>query len=149
MMESDEVQTLPKMMIWHHRTVGVNYHDVTVFENHRKSIILQYYERSELRLHFVQKFIKNAKNGQFGGVLKNWGFWSNSVTRQVNFICWKMSKLKNSNETFWVIFKQYDSIDFHPGLLWYLNFRAKTQGQLFCDDLILEPSNVNCSSWAR
>ena len=34
----------------------------TVFENHRKRLILQHCERSELRL---QKFIKNAKNSQF------------------------------------------------------------------------------------
>ena len=34
----------------------------TVFENHRKCLILQHCERSQLRL---QKFIKNAKNSQF------------------------------------------------------------------------------------
>ena len=32
-----------------------------------------------------QKFIKNAKNGQFGKFLKTWNFWSNSVTRQATF----------------------------------------------------------------
>ena len=32
-----------------------------------------------------QKLSKNAKNGQFGDVLKNWSLRSNSVTRQVNF----------------------------------------------------------------
>ena len=43
---------------------------VTVFENHNKSRI-QHCERSELRLHFKwQKFIKNAKNSQFGMFLK-------------------------------------------------------------------------------
>ena len=30
-------------------------------------------------------FIKNAKNGQFWRFLIIWSFWSNSVTRQVNF----------------------------------------------------------------
>ena len=45
------------------------HYQCTVFENHRKSLI-QYCERSELRLHFDDK---------------NW---------------WKMPKLKNSNETF-------------------------------------------------
>ena len=53
-----------------------------------------------------QKLIKNAKNGQF---------WrSNSVTRQVN-LNWtksieKMPKFKNSNATFWVIFKHCDLV---------------------------------------
>ena len=32
-----------------------------------------------------QKFIKNAKNGQFGEFLKIWSLWLNSVTRQLNF----------------------------------------------------------------
>ena len=43
----------------------------TVFENHRKSRI-QNCERSELRFHFEsrQKFIKNAKNGQFWRVFE-------------------------------------------------------------------------------
>ena len=45
---------------------------LTVFENHRKSII-QHCERSELRLHF-EGFIENL----------------NSVTRQVNFKGQKM-----------------------------------------------------------
>ena len=37
----------------------------TVFENRRKSLTSQHCERSELRLFSGQKFIKNAKNGQF------------------------------------------------------------------------------------
>jgi len=38
---------------------------MTVFENHRKSLI-QHCERSELRLHLSgRKLIKNAKNGPF------------------------------------------------------------------------------------
>ena len=44
---------------------------VTVFENHRKSLI-QYCERSELRLHFEwTKVIRNAKNVQFWLVFEN------------------------------------------------------------------------------
>ena len=39
----------------------------TVFENRRKSLILQF---CELPLHCGQKLIKNAKNVQFGGFLK-------------------------------------------------------------------------------
>ena len=39
-----------------------------MFENHRKSLI-QYCERSELRLHF--KWSKVAKNGPFCRVFKN------------------------------------------------------------------------------
>ena len=58
---------------------------VTVFENHRKSLI-QHCEGSELRLHFEwPKVDQNAKNRQFW-----WGFETgnlrlNSVTRQINF----------------------------------------------------------------
>ena len=58
---------------------------LTVFENHRKSLI-QNCERSELRFLFEwTKFIKKVKNGQFGEFLKIWSLRSNSVTRQVNF----------------------------------------------------------------
>ena len=41
-----------------------------MFENHRRSLILQHCERSELCLHLGQKFIKNAKIGQFFEKLK-------------------------------------------------------------------------------
>ena len=44
---------------------------LTLFENHRKSLILQHCERSELCLHLGQKFIKNAKIGQFGEFFLN------------------------------------------------------------------------------
>ena len=40
---------------------------------------------SEASYVYIQKFIKNAKNGQFSGVLKTWSLFSNSVTRQVTF----------------------------------------------------------------
>ena len=39
--------------------------DITMFENNRKSLI-QFCERSDIRLQCSgQKFIENAKNGQF------------------------------------------------------------------------------------
>ena len=58
----------------------------TVFENYRKSLI-QYCERSELRLHFwVDKsWLKIPKMVHFGEFLKIWSLRSNSVTRQVGF----------------------------------------------------------------
>ena len=31
-----------------------------------------------------QKFVKNAENSQFGKFLRNWGLWSNSVTRHAD-----------------------------------------------------------------
>ena len=40
-----------------------------VFENHSK-ILIQHYERSELRLHFEWTQVKNAKNAQFIEFLK-------------------------------------------------------------------------------
>ena len=49
---------------------------------------------SDLRL---QKFIKKAKNGQFGEFLKNWSLQTNSVTRQVNFKQTKLVENANAN----------------------------------------------------
>ena len=49
----------------------------TVFENHRKSLI-QNCEHLQFR---GQKFIKNAKNGQFSDFLKTRSLRSNSFTR--------------------------------------------------------------------
>ena len=60
-----------------------------------------------------QTFTKNAKNGQFLA-----SFWNpeacgqtvlpdGSIYRDKNW--WKMPKVKNSNATFWAIFKQYVS----------------------------------------
>ena len=54
---------------------------ITVFENHRKSLIAS--EASYVYILIGQKFIKNAKNGQFWRILKN--LQSKSVTRQVTF----------------------------------------------------------------
>ena len=54
----------------------------------------------------------------FGEFLKKWSLRSNSVTRQVSFnrtkIGEKCQKSKNSNATFWVIFKQCDDGVFVP-----------------------------------
>ena len=67
---------------------------ITVFENHRKSLIAS--EASYVYILIGQKFIKNAKNGQFWRILKT--LQSKSVTRQVTFKLdkkwWKMPKLK-------------------------------------------------------
>ena len=55
--------------------------DITVFENHRKSLI----QHCELLLHFEwTKVIKNAKNSQFDKS-KTCYLRSNSVTRQITF----------------------------------------------------------------
>ena len=53
-----------------------------------------------------QKFMKNAKNGKWGELLKTWNLRSNSVTRQVN-LNWTqlMENAKIKNATFLVIFK--------------------------------------------
>ena len=67
-----------------------------MFENRLKSRI-QHCERSELRLHFGQKFIENARNGQFGE--EDCG---QTVLPDIPNICGKCQK---SNETICVIFK--------------------------------------------
>ena len=74
----------------------------TLFENHRKSLILRLYER----IHFDRtKVHKNAKNGQFGDFLKDWSLWTNSVTRLMNFrrtkINGKWQISKNEMRHFW------------------------------------------------
>ena len=74
----------------------------TLFENHRKSLILRLYER----IHFDRtKVHKNAKNGQFGDFLKDWSLWTNSVTRLMNFrrtkIIGKWQISKNEMRHFW------------------------------------------------
>ena len=53
-----------------------------VFENQRK---VSFYDIASEYILTEQKFIKKAKNGQFGDFLKDWSLWTNSVTRLVNF----------------------------------------------------------------
>ena len=55
-----------------------------------------------------QKLIKNANNGPFGEFLITWSlgqkcYQTGHFWKDKNW--WKMQKLKNSNATFWVIFK--------------------------------------------
>ena len=76
----------------------------TVFENHRKSLIVS--EANYVYILSGQKFIKNAKNAQFGECLKKSEACGQTVLPDKNWR--KMSKLKHSNETFWAIFKQCD-----------------------------------------
>ena len=76
------------LKLYHHMTFGnrenmVSYF-LTVFENHRKSII-QHCERSELRLHFEWTKVNQKFQKMFSLAI----FWKpaqvHSVTRQVNF----------------------------------------------------------------
>ena len=80
-------------------------------ENHRKSLIW-YCERSEATFTFWldKSSSKMPIMVHFGDFLKTWSLQSNSVTRLVTFnkSWWKMPKLKNSNVTFWVIFKHFE-----------------------------------------
>ena len=72
--------------------VGKNIWDtLTVFENYRKSLIW-HCEQSELRLYFGQKFIKNAKNGQFWRYFENLKLAVNQCYQDKNW--WKMPKFK-------------------------------------------------------
>ena len=81
----------------------------TVFENHRKSLI-QHCERSELNyILSEQKFIINAKNGQFSEFLTSW----------------------SSNATFWIIFKQYDKVKIPFNALPNIVWKKKTVKALF------------------
>ena len=59
-----------------------------------------------------QKLIKNAQNGPFWRVFENLKLAVKQCYQTGKFLrgqkLVEMPKLKNSNETFWVIFKQYE-----------------------------------------
>ena len=82
----------------------------TVFENHRESLI-QHCERSKLRLPFewTKVNLKIPKNVHFGKLWKPEACGQTvlpdrSVLTGQKLV--EMPKVKNSNATFWVIFKQ-------------------------------------------
>ena len=81
-----------------------------MFENHRKSLI-QHCERSELHLRF--EWPKVNEKCQKWSILAS--FWKHvaygqTVLPDTSLLIvkkwWKMPLLKNSNATFWIIFKQ-------------------------------------------
>ena len=83
----------------------------TVFENHRQSLI-QHCERSELRLHLINK----AKNCPIWWVFENLKL-AVKQCYQVSFYKTKLcEKCQNSNATFWVIFKQCAQLKFLWGI---------------------------------
>ena len=80
----------------------------TVFENHRKSLI-QHCERSELRLHFewTKSLLKSTKYDQFWRVFENLKLAVKQCYHTGQISRTKIGvKCRNSNATFWVIFKQ-------------------------------------------
>ena len=80
----------------------------TVFENHRKSLI-QHCERSELRLHFewTKSLLKSTKYDQFWRVFENLKLAVKQCYQTGQISRTKIGvKCRNSNATFWVIFKQ-------------------------------------------
>ena len=64
-----------------------HYHSVCNSEEESHSTLLFNNMSEESYVYFLsgQKLNKEAKNWQFGELLKDWSLWSNSVTRQVNF----------------------------------------------------------------
>ena len=119
-----------------------NFFRGTVLENHRKSLIAS--EASYVYILSEQNFIKNAKICQFWRVFEKWSLRSNSATRQVEKLKFKMrhflsfyllkqcvtrltfnrtkldGKCHNSYATFWVIFKQcvFGLSDIFLWILW-------------------------------
>ena len=79
-------------------------HDSQCLKITKKVVINIASEASYVNILSGQKFIENAKNGQFGEVLKIEATSVNSVTRQVTFnktkIGRKCQNLKISNATF-------------------------------------------------
>ena len=63
-------------------------------------------EASYIYIWSGQKFIQNAKNGQFGEFLKTWCLRLNSVTRQVNFNWAKIGEkcdILDDFQTTWIL----------------------------------------------
>ena len=109
-----------------------------VFENHRKSLNSTLRAKRATFTFCVDKSsLIRPKMVHFGEFLKTWSLRSNSVTRHVNLKTdknwWKMPKLKNSNATFWVIFKHCETttkpfflrcIDFNKRNIWFLHHQT-------------------------
>jgi len=99
------------------RSIGI----FTLFKNHRKSLI-QHCERSELCLHFEWKKVK-WKCQKLSFLANFWKSESCGQTvlpdrlRLIEQKCWKIPKVKKSNATLWVIFKQceYRSLEWQTG----------------------------------
>ena len=84
----------------------------------------------------AQKFIKNAKNGQFGEILKIWSLRSNSVTRHVTFIGTKMLE-KAKIEKFKCYIMNNSGVEFEVtasdglrGRIWGLGLRQPRRSNL-------------------
>ena len=86
---------------------------LTVFENHRKSLI-QHYERSELRLYFEWTKVnqKCQKWSNLASFLKTWSLQSNSVTRQVNLRGQKLVE----NTIFFFVYRNVLNLILNRGL---------------------------------
>ena len=76
-----------------------------VWKSQKKLYLTLRAKRAYVDILNGQKFVKNAKNCQFGEFLKTWSLWSNSVTRHRTKISGKYQNWKIQMRHFWVIFK--------------------------------------------
>ena len=95
-----------------------------MFENRQKVAFNIASETSYVYILSGQKFIKNAKNGQFWQVFENLSLWSNSVTRQVTINKTQIGGKCQIEKFKWDIFGDFqilcDEKWYHPDT-WSLN----------------------------
>ena len=97
----------------------IHYNIAKMMINKRYSRCLKITEKVSFNIaseasYVYKSSLKMPKIVHFGEFLKTWSLRSNSVTRQVSFnrtkIGGKCQNAKNSNATFWVIFKQCEHV---------------------------------------
>ena len=72
-----------------------------MFENHKKV---------SFNIASEASFVKNSKNGQFGGFLKTWSLRSNSVSRKVTFIGQKLVENAKIQKLKWDIWSDFQAM---------------------------------------
>ena len=103
---------------------------ITVFENHRKSLI-QHCERSELRLHFwvAKSSLKMPKMVHLASFWKPEDCGQTVLPDMSLLIGQKLvENAKNSNVTFWALFKQFEMVR------WRLEMKKTPQDFVWVQD---------------
>ena len=105
-----------------------------VWKSQKKSHSTLRVKRATFTFWVDKSWLKMPKMVHFGEFLKTRCLRSNSVTRQVSFIRTKMPKFKNSNATFWAIFKQ---CVFVRNWVNWQEMSSASVGPIFLHDLLL------------
>ena len=93
---------------------------------------IQYFERSELRLHF--EFIKNAKNSQFGEFLKTWSCGQTLLPDKPILKWQKLAENAQIEKFIWDIFRQFSTSAYE--LFYIFELVANAFNALFLCELL-------------